>query len=217
MKILKFSHITKTAGSTIVWIAHLDNVKWGWGDEQFWKNLIVSSRYKYKGCIWHFPISFCENKLLNETLLKYNFFTVVRNPYERCISEYYCKWGGPEIKSKEKKDFNSYIQKNLIDIKNFKFTSGHFIPQFFYAYDENNKRIIEDVLKYENIETEFNNLMNKYNYKFKFFYDKNKNLIKKFKQCDFSKETIKLIQEVYYKDFIFFNYDLEPVINTCDF
>lgn len=215
MKIIKFSHITKTAGTTIEWIASLNNINWGWLDAEFWKNLVVFSRYKYKGCLWHFPISFCENNSLNEILLKYKFFTVVRNPYERCISEYYCKWGGPEIKSTEKKDFNSYIQKNLIDIKNFKFTSGHFIPQFFYAYDENNKRIIEDILKYENIETEFNNLMNKYNYKFKFSYGKK--LIKKFKQCDFSKETIKLIQEVYYNDFIFFNYDLEPVINNGDF
>jgi hypothetical protein len=211
LKIIKFSHITKTAGTTIEHIASLNNINWGWLDADFWRNLVVFSKYKYEtDSPWHFPISFCENKeLLKEVFLKYNFFTVVRNPYERCISEYYCKYGGPEIKSTKKKDFNSYIKKNLIDIKNFKFTSGHFIPQFFYAYDKNNKKIIEHVLKYENVSNEFNELMKKYNYKLNFVYEEN--LSKKFKQYDFEKETIKLIQEVYYKDFIFFNYDINPL------
>ena len=217
MKTIKFSHITKTAGTTIESIAALNNINWGWRDKEFWSNLVYFSKYKYAStaAIWHFPISFCKNKkLLSEVFFNYTFFTVVRNPYERCISEYYCKHGGPKIKSIKKIDFNSYIQKSLIDIKNFKFISGHFIPQFFYVYDKNNKKIIQHVLKYENISNDFNKLMKKYEYNINFVYDKNKNLNKKFKQSDLSKKTVDLIQEVYYKDFIFFNYDLEPSIIT---
>ena len=32
---------------------------------------------------------------VNKPMLKtkYDWFTVVRNPYERVISEFYCKWG----------------------------------------------------------------------------------------------------------------------------
>ena len=212
MKTIKFSHITKTAGTTIESIAWLNNINWGYNEAEFWRKLIVFSKYEYVKSTpaWHWPISFCKNKkLLNETLLKYRFFTVVRNPYDRCISEYYCEYGGPEIKSTKKKDFNYYIKKKLIDVKNFKFTSGHFIPQFFYVYEKNYEKIIKDVLKYENIETEFNSFMKKYNYKLRFSFEKHSS-IKRFKQCDFEEKTIKLIQEVYYKDFIFFNYNLEP-------
>jgi hypothetical protein len=76
MKIIKFSHITKTAGTTIEWIASLNNINWGWLDAEFWNYLIVFSKYKYEAnSPWHFPISFCEDKeLLKEVFLKYNFF-----------------------------------------------------------------------------------------------------------------------------------------------
>lgn len=219
MKTIKFSHITKNAGTTIVHVAYENKIKWGWREKDFWKNLMCFSKYK-SNAPWHLPLSFVENKdLLQEVFSQYSFFTVVRNPYERCISEYYCNFGGPEVKSDNKDHINFYIKEKLMNVKVFNYKSYHFIPQFFYVYNANNEKIIEHVLKYENVACEFDALMKKYNNKFNYIenYTNNKSLNKKFKQYDLSKENIKLIQEVYYKDFIFFNYDLEPVINDVDF
>ena len=63
---------------------------------------------------WHeiFPI---KDKNLK---LKYDWFVVVRNPYERLISEFYCKWGGlgkfDNINDIDEKKFNYYIKMRII-------------------------------------------------------------------------------------------------------
>ena len=40
-------------------------------------------------------------------------FTIVRNPYERCISEYYCPWSGNRNKDADVKEFNTWIRYKL--------------------------------------------------------------------------------------------------------
>ena len=76
MKELKFIHITKCAGTTIENIGKKNNILWG--------------RF-HKEYGWHHEIF--PNKI-PKLKLKYDWFVVVRNPYERLISEFYCKWGG---------------------------------------------------------------------------------------------------------------------------
>ena len=75
IKQLKFIHITKCAGTTIENVGKKNNVLWG--------------RFHKEYGWWHeiFP-----NKS-QELKLKYDWFVIIRNPYERLISEFYCKWG----------------------------------------------------------------------------------------------------------------------------
>ena len=75
IKELKFIHITKTGDTSIEDIGKNNNIIWGRFHEEYgW---------------WHEPFIRKHESLKS----KYNWFTVVRNPYTRVISEFYCKWG----------------------------------------------------------------------------------------------------------------------------
>lgn len=71
MRELKFIHITKTAGTCIENAGRKNRIQWG--------------RHHTEYGEWHeyFPSKPAELKL------KYDWFLVVRNPYERTLSEYY--------------------------------------------------------------------------------------------------------------------------------
>ena len=97
MKQLKFIHITKCAGSTIEEIGRDNKVWWG--------------KYSREYGWWHGIFSRKDKKLKD----KYDWFMVVRNPYDRIISEYYCKWGS---KGKEENDTVEYFNNFLINSSN---------------------------------------------------------------------------------------------------
>lgn len=76
MKKLKFIHCTKCAGTYIEDLGIKYNLKWG--------------RF-HKEYGWHHE----KFKQLSYNLKnKYDWFMIVRNPYDRILSEYYCKWAG---------------------------------------------------------------------------------------------------------------------------
>ena len=99
---------------------------------------------------WHYPMLYMNNKHLDHLLLQYDYFMIMRNPYTRVISEFYCEWsGGPHDKfNYDKYEFNSYISKKLIPLEkeinnlmklqiiNSKFyqskLEGHYLPQYMY-------------------------------------------------------------------------------------
>jgi len=198
---LKFIHITKTGGTSIENIAKENGIYWGRYDQDL----------KFLGSVfWHIPFQFCErNSEKNRLIDNFEFFVVVRNPYDRCVSEYFCPWGGPRDNKRTKKQMNQYISMKMIKIINdgeHNMNTNHFMPQFRYVYDEKGNRIVKNILKFENLKEEFDRLMVKYgiplalnshdNYS-------NKNL----SANDLDESTIKLIQKVYEKDFIEFFYD----------
>ena len=140
IKQLKYIHITKCAGSFIEDIGNEYNIKWG----------RFHSEYGY----WHDTFY---NKSL-ELKKKYDWFIVVRNPYDRILSEYYCQWGGigkTDIKH-SKKEFNNYLIKK---IQNRSISGDHYTEQ--YKYIDNNTKI--NVVKFENLNEELNTLFNIYN------------------------------------------------------
>lgn len=216
-KELKFIHITKTAGSSIESIAKENNLKWGVHDNEFiLANLKdhkrVNKSYvnfddEYNGTSWHTPtIYYKEN-----TFKDYTTFTIVRNPYTRCISEMYCPWSqmlffkGEKITSKEQ--FNDKLRYLMLNTN-----TDHFHNQSDYVYNGDVK-IIDHVLKFENIEEDFNNLMVEYDYDVRL--DRHimpgppkwDNLISdKYTISDLERKTIDTINHVYRDDFKNFNY-----------
>ena len=190
-KELKFLHITKTGGTTIENIANSKGIKWG--------------RYHLTGRdempYWHDDLTVLPPALKQ----KYDWFAVVRNPYDRIISEYHCPWMGTSKKTHTISDFNASIIKLILQRAKFsrKNGGGHYREQWRYIDNLTNVHI----LKFETLQTDFDALMLKYGLDLKLgsVYN-NRGLTKKFSVDDLSPAAIRLINEVYRKDFFLFGY-----------
>ena len=170
MNLLKFIHITKCAGTYIENIGKENNIDWG--------------RFHKEYGFWH-DIFIDKSTLLKE---KYDWFVIVRNPYDRILSEYYCEWGGIGRKKivHTKEDFNNYLIEKIKN-RNLNVNVGHYREQYLYI-----------------------DIINKYNYKInnKDFYVEN--LL--FSINDFNNELITYINEIYDKDFLLFNYQKKSIL-----
>lgn len=171
MKELKFVHITKTAGSSIEKCAFKKGILWGSFDPI----------YKERVGFWHKP----PEDLLND----YDLFTVVRNPYNRCLSEFYCNFNGNRNKINKNK-FNILIRDKILNNRSY----YHWTPQ--YEYIKN----VKHILYFENLKEEFHNLMKLYNLPIVLNQKSNKSS-KVYSIKDFDNETISLVQKVYNLDF----------------
>lgn len=196
MKPLKFIHITKTAGSSIENLGIKNNIEWG------------KFHIEY-GSRWHTPFLWIKNYELKQ---KYDWFTVVRNPYDRLLSEFY--WV-PLFKKKPRffrfydpydqsiESFNQKIRSFInTPLKHHWKYDFHYTPQ--YLYIDNSTTI--HIIKFENLKKEFDSLMKSYDINLTL--DIHTNTSNKFYSIDhFDSDTIALINKVYDQDFIMFNYD----------
>ena len=176
---LKFIHITKCAGNSIEEFGNKRGLAWG--------------RF-HVGVRRHHKI------LTPEIKSNYDWFMVVRNPYTRILSEYYCKWGGIGAKNivHDLNEMNSF----LIDKINARdLTGDHYTEQYKYLVPN------VKILHYETLQQEFTELLRNYNIE-------NSTLEKtnsrpksaKFTIEDFSEELLSLINEIYDQDFTEFSY-----------
>ena len=193
---LKFIHISKTGGTSIEDCFYENNIKIGRFDEILQKNNIH----------WHEPFINYPDKMKK----KFDWFVVVRNPYEKILSEFYCNFTGiglflkiPIIGKKLYDIFdNSFFLNKIIKymIKHSRYTK-HCIEQYKYIDGKYNVNI----LRFEQLEDDFNKLMKKYNLNIK-LNKYNNSSKKKLSITDISKKNIKLINKIYHKDFEIFNY-----------
>lgn len=202
---LKFTHISKTSGTEITNLGKESGLFWGRHDN-FWQQIGCYLNFRAVDP-WHLPLSFCEeDNFKYNALLNHDFFTCVRNPYDRMVSEYYCKYGNGIDICDQPDELNFFLQKKIANLENLKdFKFAHFIPQHFYVYDKNFK-YTKYVLKFENIESEFNNLMKNQNLNCKFSYRKSD--YRKLNKNFLNSETIEKIKKTYEKDFELFDYDI---------
>lgn len=219
-KELKFIHVAKCAGTSIENAGKEKGILWGRHHREYG------------------PLHQVFSNVNKSVVDKYDWFMVVRNPYERVLSAYYCKFGGigrhghgpmggrfgpmggrfgpmggrfgpmgedgpmggrffesPHTVQ----EMNEYI---ISRINNRQTGVGFYTEQYKYL-DPNVK---QTVLKFENLQEDFTNLMQEYNItgiELKHFNAS----VKKFSVSDFSPELINLINEVYSEDFSRFNYE----------
>ena len=125
-----------------------------------------------------------KDKLINNNI-NYNFFTYSRNPYHRIISAFFYR--NPD---KNVNDFKNFIKNTLASYHfSLKFDNNmiHYYPQYLFVCNEN--LIIEKqitIYKFEELE-------NPKLYNLTSFFDN---------------KCIKIINKIYFKDFLTFNYEI---------
>lgn len=186
---LEFVHITKTGGSAIESLASSRNITWGLchftNSEKLncFNTHHVPWRELYIGTAWHAP-PMVINALVPAEKNPYagaDLFTVVRNPYDRAISEYYCPYFGMgnSLYNNDPDVMNEWIQKMIMELEELptkyyykspetiKFSSKkHYLNQVEYIYDsDKTTQLIENILYYEDLSNEYNDLMKEYSLK----------------------------------------------------
>ncbi len=209
---LKFLHITKNAGTYIEDLGFKNNLVLGKIKDQ-----INDYNLNHKNAIdyYHltpfhfynevFNINYCNNKNIN--------FLIVRNPYDRILSEIFCPWLGivKNNRTPSIDEINDYLNNKLLNIKNNPkrlFNGGHCALQYSYAYDSNDILVVDEILKFENLTEDLENLIQKYNLKLVLDKEKTNKSSKSCQLSDLTDENIKLINKLYKLDFEKFGYNM---------
>jgi len=204
---LKFIHITKTAGTTIEELARSRGILWGRFDHDLRQ---LEGRFLCGSAFWHTPLRFLEENALQELQRNFDFFAVVRDPYERVISECYCPWAGLHPETDSRESFNAEICKQLLRLKqrirDNEHPPGHWTPQHYYVYDERGERMVQHVIRFENLVAEFAALMERYGLDISIDTCHNAGRSKQYSVSELSGNNIRLINEIYAGDFKRFGY-----------
>lgn len=239
---LNFLHIPKTGGSSIEKAAASYGYQWGYClFDRGSRNLSICPRKKIHTPLnmrnknwtwWHYPVQHLPasvRKVYNDS----NLFVVVRNPYDRFVSEYYyrcmlkkkfCKRKGiPKGKTmNSQKYMNDFISSKLQQFQKcspknltcYYMDGAHFIPQFDYVFDHNGQQLVDHVLHFENLDQEFTELMDVYNLPFNITAHTVRNRTARgiLTFQDLNLRTIKLINQIYEKDFEIGGYKMVDII-----
>ena len=147
---------------------------------------------------------------------KYFKFAVIRNPWSKVVSEYnwYLRYG-PKIQ------FFEWINtlKNRININNAININeiGHNIEQYKYIYNENDQLLIDKIIYFENLNSEFNDLCLDKKWSFKLPKTSD---TKSFFNINFQKyydiNSLRIVSDVYQKDINYFNYSEKKTFQEYD-
>ena len=194
---LKFIHIPKTGGTTIENLGHARGYAWG--------------RYhKHEYGFWH---DYLYEKSLN-LINKYDWFMFVRNPFDRVVSEYWCKWGGvgrPNETTVE--NFNGFIQKMVTNPPTTT-ARGHWLPMAPHLRALSmSPGVTIHVGRFERFESDLKRILKSYNIEYLEHFPKiNDHAAERaeYNVSHLDRHTVELIQRVYAMDFEIFGYDIEP-------
>lgn len=197
---LFFIHIPKTGGRSIAKVGVSNGLNWGF----FYWN-------KHGIKLWHVPYI-----MFRYPASPSNCFAVVRNPYNRIVSAYNFKYKG----CKSIIHFQQWVNSKLLDLRlsltNIHMNINmykhnldvHLLPQYLFTHNESHSSVVDHILKFETLHDDFNKLMKKYNSDIELNIHIGKSSVIE-NPCTFnwlSHDNILLINELYDKDFKYFNY-----------
>ena len=216
-KKLFFIHIPKNAGTSIENLGKKYGIKWGrFVDKINYELYDTPCDYYY----WHSPYFIKQPD--------FDYFAVVRNPYDKIISEFYYVSGFNQKKFNADSHLESFYLwlDNKYDLikKNKHWNNCHILPQSDYIFDNNgNQRIKHIIYMNKDFTKNLELLFTEYNLNININdFEKNNSREKQFKKTDLNKKAIKQINEMYKKDFEMLdftklNYGIENFIGNNDY
>ncbi len=195
-KPLQFIHITKNAGTTIENEARKHHVSWGAHFNQMpWFKPHCRRHFERH----HAPLSHYEPRFFE----CFDTFAVVRHPYARALSEFYCRWGHAEGFKKRypnAKTFNVAFRQ-VLQAKQRNPNMRHWRPQHEYIFDADGKQRITHIVRFEHLKAEFDALMQRYKLRVRIRSHANRSKPKQYTVSDFDSQTLALLNKVYARDF----------------
>ena len=165
----------------------------------------------------HFTIPELVKKelLTTEEIEAYFKFTVIRNPWDRCVSEYFSSrriW-------KLFPTFRLFLHNHLVPLINKFFPKGeytfltfpatHFSPQYRYVFDEHGKQVVDYVARFENLKEEWEKICDTIGCKLDLPHAKKTN--HNHYSFYYDEETKDLIRNLYVEDVEVFEYEFEDM------
>jgi hypothetical protein len=188
----KFIHIPKTGGSSVEVVFDLQH------DENLW---VPRFTHKIQEC--NFAPQHFTHALINHfkpNCKDYFSFAIVRNPYDRIISEYFYinkSFEGKPISNFNEDQFNIWLDTNLI-----KFDIDHKLPQTLFLDVP-----VDMILKLENINKDWEKLNERLGVNIKLIHDNKSSINKKDIVDSLSKKTKQKIYKIFKDDFEKLNYE----------
>lgn len=194
---LIFVHIPKTGGTSVEEHLKLSHINTGLG-------LIRNFDEQNMKALHHFTWLDYQKFLGQDVFHKYTTFSIVRNPVERCISEYY--WTPLDFGYKNGRLFDDFLSNVERIVKEKRFYDSlyhdHFQTQTSYVMDKNNKLMVDKLFRFEDFE-EVERFLSKYCDSKLSKVNKRSENVEKIKP---SKEQIQRIEKIYHIDFVNFEY-----------
>ena len=139
-QVLKFIHITKCAGTTVEMVCKSQGMLCGKFDNDY-EDAVKRMPPPWPLAWWHVAPQSMYPPALAALLEHHVFFVVVRNPFSRLISEFYCEWSGDcpqERRGYDRAQFNAYLRRRLVKLRadladpSAGLIQGHYVPQYLY-------------------------------------------------------------------------------------
>lgn len=191
-----FVHIPKTGGTSI---------EKALGMYSNWRKTNLNVLYgldKDKKVLQSLCLEYYKNYLPEKLISQCKIYTVVRNPYDRALSDFSWKNRGfDNLKDYLQHIKNTLSKKTKSELMVFnKNLQNHYLPQFEYIKSEKYK--VTHILRFENLNKEFEKHFPtiKLEYHNKSKHEDYKEFYKKNPEC------VDLVNEIYNIDFVKFNY-----------
>jgi hypothetical protein len=149
---------------------------------------------------------------ISNDIKDYFSFAIVRNPWDRLLSEYMYKkkYYDMRLINANKLSFRDFVYKvqDILSKNNPHLMISHFIPQYKFIYDENDNLQVDYVGKFENLKEEITKLSNKYNIGFYINLQKKETNHKHYSEY-YDDDTRAIIADIYSKDIELFGYTFD--------